>query len=45
LTIYYPLQEIVSGLGGSLTCGELALQERSANRLLSTAWFARWSAR
>ena len=43
LTIYYPLQEIVSGLGGSLTCGELALQDSSANRLLSTALFARWS--
>jgi len=44
LTIYYPLQEIVSGLGGTLSCGELALQESSAGRLLSTALFARWSA-
>ena len=42
LTIYYPLEEIVSDLGGELSCGELALQDSSANRLLSTALFARW---
>jgi len=44
LTIYYPLQETVSDAGGALTCGELALQDNSAGRLLSTALFARWSA-
>ncbi len=44
LTIYYPLHELVEGLGGTIRCGELALQESSAGRLLSTALFAHWSA-
>lgn len=44
LTVFYPLQEIVSDLGGQMSCGELAIQESSAGRLLSTAIFARWSA-
>ena len=37
-----PLGEMVAGLGGRLATGELALVERSAGRLLSTAIFARW---
>ena len=44
LTTYYALQEMVAGLGGSITMGELVLVERSAGRLLSTAIFSRWSA-
>jgi 23S rRNA (cytosine1962-C5)-methyltransferase len=44
LSIAYALGEMVAGLGGALSAGELALEERSAGRLLSTAIFARWSA-
>jgi 23S rRNA (cytosine1962-C5)-methyltransferase len=43
LNVYYALREIVSGLGGSLEAGELALIEQSAGRMLSMALFARWS--
>jgi 23S rRNA (cytosine1962-C5)-methyltransferase len=35
---------MVSGLGGKLETGEMALVEKSAKRLLSTAIFARWEA-
>ena len=42
LSLYYPLGKMVAGLGGHLATGELALVERSAGRLLSTAIFARW---
>lgn len=42
-SVYYPLQEMVSGLGGSLEAGEIALSEKSAGRILPTALFARWS--
>jgi 23S rRNA (cytosine1962-C5)-methyltransferase len=45
MSIYYALNEITSGLGGEITAGELALVERSAGRLLSTAIFARWTAK
>jgi 23S rRNA (cytosine1962-C5)-methyltransferase len=44
LSVYYAIQEMVAGLGGSVSAGELALVERSAGRLLSLAIFARWSA-
>jgi 23S rRNA (cytosine1962-C5)-methyltransferase len=44
LSVYYAMQEMVSGLGGSLETGEMALVEKSAKRLLSTAIFARWAA-
>jgi len=43
LSVYYGVQEMVAGLGGMLTTGELALVERSRGRLLSTAIFTRWS--
>lgn len=43
LSIYYAMQEMMSGLGGGIETGELALVEKSAGRLLSTAIFARWS--
>jgi len=44
LSIYYAMQEMVSGLEGRLETGEMALVEKSANRLLSTAIFTRWAA-
>lgn len=44
LSVYYALQEMVAGLGGELTTGELVLVELSAGRILSTAIFARWDA-
>lgn len=37
------LQDYVTDLGGSIEVGELALEEQSAKRLLSTGIFARWS--
>ena len=40
---YYALAEMLQGLGGSLECGELVTQEKSAGRLLSQAVYARWS--
>ena len=43
LSVYYALREMIAGLGGQVTNGELVLAERSAGRLLSTAIFARWS--
>lgn len=43
LSAYYALEEMVTGLGGSVETGELALIESSAGRLLSTAIYARWS--
>lgn len=43
LSIHYALHEMVSSLGGSIESGELALTEKSANRLLSMAIFSRWS--
>jgi 23S rRNA (cytosine1962-C5)-methyltransferase len=44
LSIHYAAQEMLSGLGGELTSGELVLRERSAGRLLSMALFSRWAA-
>lgn len=44
LSIYYPLAELVTGMGGQLETGELVLEERSAGRMLSMAIYARWSA-
>ncbi|MGH7203366.1 MAG: class I SAM-dependent rRNA methyltransferase [Candidatus Levyibacteriota bacterium] len=37
------LNDYVSDLGGTIEVGELALEEQSAKRLLSTGIFARWS--
>jgi 23S rRNA (cytosine1962-C5)-methyltransferase len=44
LSVYYALAEMLNGMGGTLTTGEMSLVERSAGRLLSTAIYARWSA-
>lgn len=43
LTLQYALQEIIHHTDGEWACGEVALQEKSAGRLLSMAIFARWS--
>ncbi len=43
LTLYYAMQETLTGYPGSVTAGEIALTEKSAGRLLSTAIYARWS--
>jgi 23S rRNA (cytosine1962-C5)-methyltransferase len=45
LSLYNNLSEMTGSLGGQVTAGELALGERSAGRLVSTAIFARWQAR
>ncbi len=42
VSLYYGLQEMLSGFQGELSAGELALTERSAGRVLSMAIFARW---
>lgn len=42
LSIHYAVEEMVKDLGGTLTSGELALQEQSAGRILSMAIFSRW---
>ena len=39
---YSALAEMMDGFGGSLECGELVTQEKSAGRLLSQAVYARW---
>jgi 23S rRNA (cytosine1962-C5)-methyltransferase len=44
LSVHYALEEMVSGLKGDLTSGELALVEKSGGRLLPCAIFARWQA-
>jgi 23S rRNA (cytosine1962-C5)-methyltransferase len=44
LTVYYAIKEMTAQWGGSVTAGELVLNERSGGRLLSTAIYARWSA-
>ena len=40
---YQALAEMMDGFGGSLECGELVTQEKSAGRLLSQAVYARWN--
>lgn len=42
LSLYYSLQERLSGLEGVLECGELGLQESGAGRMLSLAIYTRW---
>jgi 23S rRNA (cytosine1962-C5)-methyltransferase len=43
LSLHYCVDGIMGNFGGSLASGELALQELSADRLISTAIFSRWS--
>lgn len=44
VTLHYALQEVTHRLKGEVTAGEVALPEKSAGRILSTAIFARWNA-
>jgi len=43
LTLHFAFEEIFRSKKGSIQSGEVALQEKSANRLISMAIFARWS--
>jgi 23S rRNA (cytosine1962-C5)-methyltransferase len=45
LTLHTAVSEMMSSFTGVTEAGELALLEKSGGRLLSTAIFARWSAR
>jgi 23S rRNA (cytosine1962-C5)-methyltransferase len=40
--LHSALAETLAGLTGNLECGELVTQEKSSNRLLSQAVYARW---
>lgn len=42
LSLYFAVQDILSLKGGEICCGELALPEKSAARLLPLAIFTRW---
>lgn len=44
ITLHYALQEVTESLRGQVIAGEVALQEKSAGRILSNAIFARWNA-
>ena len=43
LTLHYAFEELFHSKSGGIQSGEVALREKSANRLLSMAIFARWS--
>jgi 23S rRNA (cytosine1962-C5)-methyltransferase len=43
LSIGELLRQITDGLGGEVTCGEMAVREEARGLLLPTAIFARWS--
>ncbi len=43
LTLYYAVDEMMSGCKGQTSAGEIVLTEKSAGRHLSTAIFARWN--
>ncbi len=42
LCLHFGLQDMMKGYRGNVTSGELALKEKSAGRLISTAIFSRW---
>ncbi len=44
LVISHLLSDLTQGLGGSITAGELALQDTTSGRLLPNGIFARWAA-
>ena len=44
ITLHTAVREMMNPMRGSVEAGELALVEKSAGRLLSTAIYARWSA-
>lgn len=43
LSLYYSVDSILKGYRGELSCGELALPEKSAGRLLPMAIYVRWN--
>jgi 23S rRNA (cytosine1962-C5)-methyltransferase len=43
LSLHYLVQEMMRGINGTLTSGELVLTEKSAGRILSMAITSRWS--
>jgi 23S rRNA (cytosine1962-C5)-methyltransferase len=43
LSLHYSIQEMMHGIDGNLTSGELVLSEKSAGRILSMAITSRWS--
>lgn len=43
LSIYHALDELLAGMKGQTTTGELVTLEKSAGRVLSNAIYARWS--
>ncbi|HPH94499.1 MAG TPA: class I SAM-dependent methyltransferase [Anaerolineaceae bacterium] len=45
VTMHNAVKEMMSGLKGEVTAGELVSQEKSAGRFLSHALFARWAAK
>ncbi len=45
VTLYYALQEMMSGHAGTTTAGEVVLNEESAGRILSMAIFSRWESK
>lgn len=45
LALYYVLDEMVRGYGGTLAGGEMGIAEQQTGRVLPAAIFARWSAR
>ncbi len=44
LSLHYSVQEMMQGSGGTLSSGELVLNEKSSGRILSMAITSRWSA-
>jgi len=42
-TLFYAVDEMMHAFHGLTACGEIGLREKSANRFLSTAIYARWS--
>jgi 23S rRNA (cytosine1962-C5)-methyltransferase len=43
LSLYYAVQSELKNLPGEVSCGELVVQEKSAQRMISLAIFSRWS--
>jgi 23S rRNA (cytosine1962-C5)-methyltransferase len=44
LSLHYSIQQMMEGMGGTLSSGELVISEKSAGRILSMAITSRWSA-
>ncbi len=44
VSLYYTLEDVLMGLGGTTLAGELVIPEKSAGRMIPTAIFASWKA-